>query len=57
MHAGKRRLAHKAGAKQHPGIQQEEEVAVATIGEITPVAVLRGEALVYLTVVPEEKTY
>jgi len=27
------------------------------IGEITPVAVLRADALIYLTVVPEEKTY
>jgi S1-C subfamily serine protease len=27
------------------------------IGEITPIAVLRDEALIYLTVVPEEKTY
>lgn len=27
------------------------------IGDITPIAVLRGNALLYLTVVPEEKTY
>ena len=27
------------------------------IGDLTPVAVLREEALIYLTVVPEEKTY